>query len=255
MSMSAKSRSCSISNGMDPKFQSSFIPKGHASTAVPVSGMRGRSSGQRTVLGLIATVLFVCSIIAAAGVFGYKYYLKYDISSLASQLEEAKLSLGYDEVQELIELDSRIISAETIINNHVILSPVFEFLEQSTVRNVRFTRLDYSSGQQGLSLSLEGEAAGYSALALQSDIFNQSPHLLNQNFSDISLNEEGRVAFKFSAAVNPETISFRKELERIFVPETTPDAVQEEVEPAAGAEAADGASVTATSTATTTTQQ
>lgn len=235
---------------MDPKFQSSFIPKGPAATA-PISASRGRKTSNMTFLGFIGLVVFIISLAAAAGVFGYTYYLKYRIDSLTSDLETARQALQYDAIEEIIRLDGRIVSARTLIGNHVIISPVFEFLETSTVKNVRFTDLLYSSGEGGLVLTLVGEARGYGALALQADIFGQSEYLKDVSFSDISLNEQGDVAFKVTASIDPRTVSYSEEIRRLFpsasespAAQTTPEPVL--TEPVLPADAATSSSATTT---------
>lgn len=205
---------------MEPKFQSSFIPK--SPVASTTSGMLGAPMGRKTnkkgLLALLALAAFTISVLLALGVFGYKFYLKYSIDKMGADLENARATLQPEVIRELTRLDNRIISSQELIKRHQILSPLFKFLEVSTPKTVRFNNFGYSMTEQGLELSMTGEARGYMALAFQADIFNKSPYLKNSIFSDFSLNERGDVRFSFKAVVDPSLVSYQREMERLGVP-------------------------------------
>jgi hypothetical protein len=198
---------------MEPKFQSSFIPKGPLATTGTVT-KTSRVSG-RSILGTLAILIFTLAILASLGVFGYEWYLKADIRKMGDSLVGARTSLEPEVIEKISSLDERIVSTKRLLNSHIVLSPLFEFLENSTVRAVRFTSFDYNSIDGRLSLSIKGEARGYSALALQSEILNASPYLKDIVFADLSLNNQGMVNFAFKASVDPSIISFNKGAEPI----------------------------------------
>ena len=62
---------------------------------------------------------------------------------------------------------------------------------------------------------MTGEARGYAALALQSDIFNKSQYFKDSIFSNLKLNTKGDVIFSFRAVVDPSLVSYQREVERI----------------------------------------
>ncbi len=193
---------------MEPKFQSSFIPKGPLATTGTVT-KTSRVSG-RSVLGTLAVIIFTLVILASLGVFGYEWYLKSSIKKMGEDLVAARTSLEPEVIDKISSLDERIVSTKRLLDSHIILSPLFEFLENSTVRTVRFTNFGYDSVDGVLSLKMSGEARGYSALALQSEIFNASPYLKDVVFADLSLNSQGMVNFSFKAKLDPSIISFNK---------------------------------------------
>ena len=197
---------------MDPKFQSSFIPKGPITSAAPGVMMRPQTR-ETSILAFSSLIIFAISVILAAGVFGYKLYLKYSIDRMGTDLETARASLEPDVIRELTNLDNRIIAAQELIEGHQILSPLFEFLGTSTPRTVRFSEFNYSVAEGGIDLSLRGEARGYAALALQADIFSRSQYFKSPVFSDLSLNERGDVSFSFRATVDPSAVSYRRKVE------------------------------------------
>ena len=208
---------------MDPKFQSSFIPKGPISSTVTPSGVSmGRKVKEKSLLSFLALVIFTLSVVLAMGVFGYKFYLKYRIETMGADLERARTTLQPEVIRELTRLDNRIITSRELVAEHQILSPLFEFLEVSTPRTVRFNDFRYTMNEFGIELNMRGEARGYAALALQADIFDKSGYFKNAIFSNLSLNEKGDVRFSFKATVDPSLVSYQRQIEGTSQPVTLP---------------------------------
>src|SRR3989344_4992453 len=197
---------------MEPKFQSSFIPKGPlaSSVASPIPGQKTKGRG---LLAFLALVTFIISVVLALGMFGYKFYLKYHIDEMGTALEEARATLQPETIRELTRLDDRIISTKELVSKHRALTPLFEFLEISTSRTVRFNSFSYSTTDRGLELDMKGEARGYAALAFQADIFNKSKYFKDPIFSDLNLNEKGSVVFSFTAVVDPSLVLYKQQAE------------------------------------------
>ncbi|MDP3763104.1 MAG: hypothetical protein Q8Q92_00355 [bacterium] len=185
---------------MPPKFQSSFIPKGPiVSTGTGAS--LGRRVKERNLFTFLATIIFTISVLLALGVFGSKFYLQYRIDQMSVDLETARTALQPEIIRELTSLNDRIISTKELIAGHRVLTSLFEFLEVSTPKTVRFSDFRYSATEQGLELSMKGEARGYAALALAADIFSKSQNFKDPVFSNLSLNERGDVSFSFKTIV------------------------------------------------------
>ncbi len=201
---------------MEPKFQSSFIPKGPVASSV-ASPLAYRSK-EKSLLAFIAVIIFTGSVLVAALVFGYKFYLNYSIAKMANDLELARVALEPEAVSEIIRLNDRILMTEELIGSHLVLSPLFKFLEASTLRSVRFSSFNYALSERGLELTMRGEARGYAVLALQADQFNKTENFENPIFFDFSLDEKGNVIFFFRATVNPGLLSYRREAEKLGVP-------------------------------------
>ena len=170
------------------------------------------------IFSLLAKTLFTFSVVLAASVFLYKVYLNYSIANMGVNLESARAALAPEAIEELIRLDNRIVITSELVERHRIISPVFVFLESSTPKTVRYTHFNYISTEKGLELTLKGQARGYAALALQAEILNKSQYFKNPIFSDLSLDDRGNVIFSFTALVNPELVSYRKNLERTPAP-------------------------------------
>jgi hypothetical protein len=214
---------------MEPKFQSSFIPKGPISSASGIPA--GKPVRRGGLYSYISLIIFIISLVLAVGVFGYRFYVKGTINRMSEEIADKKDTLIPNSSREFIRLNDRIQSTQELLNSHVVTSPLFEYLESSTLKSVRFTELSYNTAPNGVELVMRGEASGYAAVALQADIFNKGSYFKDSNFSDLSLDEKGNVTFTYQAKVNPSLISYQKQVEEMIASQpavvapatTTPD--------------------------------
>ncbi|MDB5254331.1 MAG: protein of unknown function with transrane region [Parcubacteria group bacterium] len=201
---------------MEPKFQSSFIPKGPLATSGSVAGIQPK----RSLVGFLAKAIFVITLILALAVVGYKFYLRSDINKMGADLEAAKAKLDPNVITEISNLNTRIVSTQTLLQNHVVLSPFFDFLQESTLKTVRFNDMAYISDEKGTTMLMHGQAKGYAAVSLQSDAFSKTKYFKNPVFSNLDLDNKGNVVFTFTATVDPSIISYKTAIEggKITVP-------------------------------------
>lgn len=193
---------------MEPKFQSSFIPKGPLAT----TGTATKTSRQSdtSFLGTLAVFVFALAILATLSAVGYEYYLKKDIGSLAKKLLDAKSTLQPEVIKKISDLDERLKATESLLNNHIVLSPLFEYLETETVKTIQLTQFKYTSEEGVLKLAMRGKSRGYSTLAFQAQRFNASDFMKDVVFGDLSLDNTGNVDFTFKATLDPSIIAFNK---------------------------------------------
>ena len=194
---------------MEPKFQSSFIPRGPTAPIISSAPLERKIKGEG-LLTFMAGLIFIISIILAIGIFGYKFYLKYSIDKMGADLENARTTIQPEIIDELTHLDNRLMATQELIAKHEILTPIYEFLESATIKTVRFNDFRFSNTENGLELSMTGEARGYAALAFQADLFSQSKSLKNPIFSNLSLNSRGDVSFSFHVIIDPELLSYKR---------------------------------------------
>ncbi len=192
---------------MEPKFQSSFIPKGPLATTGTVTKTSRQSD--TSFLGTLAVFVFVLSILLCGGAFGYEWYLRKDIGDLALQLKEAKSDLKPEIVKQISDLDERIVATEGLLNQHIVLTPLFEYFETFTVKAVQFTDFKYTTQDGILKLALRGKARGYATLAYQAKLFNESQFMRDVVFGDLSLDDEGNVDFSMTTTLDPKIIDFK----------------------------------------------
>ncbi len=202
---------------MEPKFQSTFIPRGPmapSSSAAAIS----KEATHGSFIGFIAFLIFLFSILASIGMYGYEKYLTSRIGKMGQDLEKARTSLEADAINQVTDFNTRIDATEKILDNHTIVSPIFDFLEKNTLKNVRFTDFKFDTTPDGIKVVFHGQAKGYSALSLQADQFNKSRYIRNPLFSDLTLDEKGNVVFSFTANLDPSIVSYKNQVQ---IPDAT----------------------------------
>jgi len=197
---------------MEPKFRTSFIPKQPLVTTPAQAERHGPS-----LLFLISLILFLGSVALAGGVFLYKQYLKQAIQSNAASLERARAAFEPALIQELRRLDSRIITANTLLATHVSPTELFAFLSTATLEDVRFQDFTYSvTAPDKINLNMKGQAKSFAAVVLQSDSFAKSHQLRDPIFSNLNLDSGGNVVFDFTSLVEPTLVSYARSLDRVL---------------------------------------
>lgn len=188
---------------MDPRFQTSFIPK------KPIVSAPGGGPRSINLFALLAAVLFVGTILLAAGVFFYESYLEKGLEADKEELARVRRDDDPNLIKKVIRLDSRIVTSKKLIDSHIAVSPFFNYLSTITLKTVRFKDFDFSYlGKDNITVSLAGEASGYEAVALQSDLLVKQQELSNVIIGDLALKDNGRVDFSVTATVKPDLLSY-----------------------------------------------
>jgi hypothetical protein len=201
---------------MPPQAPTSFIPKKPLETTG-----RFKEPGGMGFLLLISLFIFIASVVGAAGVFGYQTITKNSIASKSDSLQKAEGAFDLSTVQDLIRMDARINSANTLLASHVAPSAIFAFLSQQTLQNVQFTSFTYTlSSDNAANIVLSGIADNFSTVALQSDQFGASKVLKDVVFSSIKNGTGNSVTFSVSATLDASLINFGKNLGN---PNSVPD--------------------------------
>ena len=198
-----------------PELRTTFIPQKPAST------LTRTDAPPRTVniVVLLGVVIFLGALAAAAGFYFYRAVLLRDIGTLSSSITRAEEIISPALVARLGEFDKRAGTVKTLLDNHIVLTPVFDLLSALAIGSVRFSKFEYVLGREGnAKMTLSGEARSYSALAAESDILGKSEHVKEPIFSNFELNPQGNVTFNFSAKINKGLQLYRNTLS----PETAP---------------------------------
>ncbi len=194
---------------MEPFASPSFIPKKSLITAP--SRKAHSSVGLFSLIGILT---FVVSIIFYAGTFAYGKVLKQRIVSLTESLKRQEQAFDSDTLFLLTQTDGKLLATRDILRNHTTLIPLFDLLSEATLQTVRFKSFQFASNPElrRFELKMTGEARNYSAIALQSDAFVEKRKLKDIVFSDLNLDQNGRVVFNFSATVDPTLLSYEQSL-------------------------------------------
>lgn len=183
--------------------KTSFIPKQSMAKTPPPS--------RAGIGGLTATAIFlaVAAVIVYGGLFVYQSVLNNQIDGLAVSLDRAKGAFETNLISELQIMDARLSTGGMLLKRHGALSPLFALLEENTVQTLRYKSFSLKTENDGASsVVLRGEADDYASIALQSDIFSQNKYLKDYIFSNLTLNQDGRISFDFSAKINSALLSY-----------------------------------------------
>ena len=200
---------------MEPKFQTSFIPKTPI-TSSSVSLPSAPRSGSISLLASVATILFILSILTALGLFVYEKVLTSQIASLDQSLVAAQGAFDTDTIKQLITASNQIQAAKTLLDQHVAVSNMFAVLESNVLPAVQFTSFSFDNSTDGtVAVTLEGQAQSYATVAKQSAIFNALPYMNGQMFSSLDLTDKGVVTMKFMTNIDPSVLSYTKAVEAL----------------------------------------
>ncbi len=190
---------------MEPNFQTSFIPK------KPMIEDRVTSSRPIGFSNLISLFIFFTIIIAMGALYFYNKKLNSDISKLEVNLKLAQDRFEPSKIIQLQELDKRLSASSQILAQHISISPIFEVLEDITMKTVSFNKFAYelSAGRNPqVIVKMSGRAVGYQSIALQSDLFAKKKDFINPIFSNLALDDKGEVTFDLEFKVEPTFVDY-----------------------------------------------
>jgi hypothetical protein len=171
-------------------------------------------SSSVNILSAVGTIIFVLTLIAGAGLYGYAYILNGQIAADTKSLALVQSEFDPTTTNSLVQASNRIKSAQALLNKHIATSNMFTVLEQSVLPQVKFNSFDYVTNADGtVNVSLTGEAVSYAALAEQSAILAKIPFFQNAAFSNLTLSPTGGVTMSFSATIDPNLVSYKQTLQ------------------------------------------
>ena len=195
---------------VETKFQTSFIPKKLMASEKP-------AGSRMSLFLLISLIIFLISLGFAAFVFLEKQYLTSKILGDQKVIETNKGSFDTATIDSVVELNSRIEVAKNLLASHTAVSPIFNFLNQATLKNVRFKDFTFSgsaldsAGQRVIGIKMSGTAKDFETVASQADELGKPDWrniIRDTKVSNLSLNNDGSVSFVISASVVPSFLLY-----------------------------------------------
>ena len=183
--------------------RTSFIPK--RSFIKPV--YKSRNFG---LLMNFSIVLFAVSMLVFGGVYFYKKSLNERVAFLSDSLKRARDSFDLSVLSEMGKTSEKIELAKKLLEKHIAPSPIFGFLEQATLENVRFSNFNYIWQEDSdPEISMTGVAKSYASLALQVDEFQKNSNVEDISVSGLSLGKGGVVNFNAVIVLKPDLIKYK----------------------------------------------
>lgn len=199
---------------METKFQTSFIPK------KPIIQEKKISSGINLFL-LISLIIFFIT----AGLAGYVYFEKQrlvkKIDGEKTTITTNKNSLTKDSlsIENFVDLNTRIEVSKELLTKHITVAPVFSFLQDRVLKNVRFNSFVFSysdkldaSGKTSVKVDVSGKALDWRTMAAQVDEFGKTQWkniVRESKLSNLALSSDGSVTFLYTAYLNPDFVVYK----------------------------------------------
>jgi len=192
---------------MESKFQTSFIPKkslddGSVKIKTPIS-----------ILFVSSVIIMLLTLGVSSGVFYYKNTLENKIASKQATLKDTYKNLDSSNIQNIVNIDTKLRIAENLLNNHTAVSSLFGLLQGVTLKNLRFTDFSFSYiSPTKVAITMKGQAAGFEVVAKQIEAFASPSAKVNFTdsiFSDFSLDDKGNVGFSFLTNLNPKAVLYK----------------------------------------------
>lgn len=192
--------------------QTSFIPKKPLVSSGAKEGV-----GLSGILSFVAIIIFVASLAVFGGGLFYKTVLKSSITNINNDLVKIRGDFKNEEplMREMIRFDSKLNNMNALLEGHISMRNLFDFLEKSTVSSLRYSEFAYTNKGNGTAeLKLGGEAESYSGIALQAEEFVASKISGDRDFSNIIFSDfnpglTGNVVFKATANVRPDLVYYK----------------------------------------------
>ncbi len=198
---------------MEPIVSTSFIPKRPVSTEPIITN---RHSGVVGLLSFITFIVVLGTAVAFVGVYLYQKSLAAQQANAQAAIIKAQNGLGTTFVSDMQRLSNRITGVKTLIQNHVVVSPIFDALQATTLRDVQYKDFSYQfttdSGNHNklVQVSITGVAKSYATLALQSDAYAKSTLIQNPIFSGLTVEDKTQyIDFKLVFTVDPNALSYQ----------------------------------------------
>ena len=190
------------------EFQTSFIPK------KPMTEEKIKEREPVSPVRFLVLLFFILMLVLGGGLYAYKIFLAKRLIAIDAQLTRSEKSFDEGLISDIQGLYKRITASKEVLSNHVVVSPLFKTLEKNTLRSVRFNQFDYNFKRDTgkIEAKMSGQASSYTALALQASLLGKEKGFINQVFSNLDVDQKGRVTFNLNFSIDPSFIAYEDNL-------------------------------------------
>lgn len=206
---------------MENSFQTSFIPK------KPIISNTTSSGGDSSIniFMVVSVFILVVMLLAFGGLYVYKnFYLLKNKESLSANLFKIRDSFNKDTITMLETFDKRTSVAKQILNEHIVLSPLFEKINELTLSSIQYTKFEHKVSSNLFIVRMSGIARDYKSIALQADIINADKGQVFKNviFSNLTKDKNNFVTFDVEFSVDPSLLSYSNNITNASIPTPAP---------------------------------
>lgn len=188
---------------LPPTIPTSFVPH----SAVRDRQFRADYSG---AFGFLAYTILGFAFLLSVGVFFYGRILTADKVAKDKEIASELAKIDTRAVETFVRLRDRLVSSQSLLNDHVAFTGFFEAFEKLVPTTVRFSSLNLSFDATGApKIEGTGVAKSFNALAAASEGFAADGRIKDAIFSHLTVsNKDNSVSFSLAAALDPKLISF-----------------------------------------------
>ena len=178
-------------------------------------------SGGTSVFMFISVLIFILSIVAAAGTFVWKDIQIKSQAENILKLKKAEARFDSALIEKLKKANTKIDLANKLFKKHIDVVEMFSIINALTADGITFNSFDFTAPDTeggDLKITMKGVGNSFSSIAWQSDVFGKSSSfgknrvLKNPILSDLALDAKGNVAFSFTASINSADVLYEKVL-------------------------------------------
>ena len=139
----------------------------------------------------------------------YKNYLNENIAQLGKSIERQIASFEIPTVNEIIDFSEKISVARNLLAGHKAFSNILDFLQDLTMKDVKFNDLNYSFADSGEpSLALSGTTRSYASLTAQIQALEKYNQVKQVSVSGLSSDLAGGVKFNLKIILDPAIAAY-----------------------------------------------
>lgn len=184
----------------------------------------------------ISIIVFIISLGGAGFAFPWEKVLDSEQNQYKNDLAADQNQFNTDLINTLTKANTKIDLAEGLIAKHLAVSEIFNIISNLTIASVAWKSFTFSApaasgsaapsgspsfgggASNDVTVSMQGETDSYYSVAYQSDVLGKSSEfgannvIKNPVLSNLSVGSDGKVAFSFTASVDPSELSYVSEL-------------------------------------------
>lgn len=162
----------------------SFIPKNANKVRKP------RVSKRIYIFSYISYVFFFGTLLAVIGVYVYSIQVKNTLAEQKDVLARERAAFSESDIEQVRELEKRILLAERLLDESSAPSKIFGALESVIVDTMHLTELTYErADDNSYMLTFVGGVDSFDSAMFQRDLFATVPLLANSVVSEFSYGE------------------------------------------------------------------
>lgn len=163
----------------------------------------GVGPGRPWKLMLLSLLLFFIAVSVYFGlVFGYKPMLTAQVAERKDELINLGEEISEADRESFLNFYSQFVNLKSILDNHVVSSRLFSFLEQNTHEGVYYTSV--SLDIKNKALTLRGISKNFETISSQGKTMSDDGSVSQVIFDDIQNNDDG-INFKMKLIFSNES--------------------------------------------------